>query len=311
MGVDRGQTRAAVAPDDGGGSPSRPVVRRRTCPSRASRSVESLGNHSETMRFIVPLHEPGRDFGGGGRAEAVASELEAPARGADVVEAGRRVRRRRGDAPARRAHALRWRRLGAQQQGGHAALLGGERQAAAGGGIGGARLAQHGGDAGTAQALFHRPEQILVAPRRDHQQARRIEPGGERGCIRRRIERARRAAAPQQGAGGLRPEAAQQMGGKAQRRAIVGGDAAGGGGTRLDLVQGAGQQPAFGQQGVDRRHAERHGGLACPLGAVRALQPADPFAQIRRERGCIVGGPGNRGSKSAWGNDGHRPLQKA
>src|SRR5260370_38021689 len=73
----------------------------------ASRSVESLGNHSETMRFIVPLHEPGRDLGGGGRAEAVASELEAPARGADVVQAGRRRRRCRSEAPARRADALR------------------------------------------------------------------------------------------------------------------------------------------------------------------------------------------------------------
>ena len=48
------------------------------------------------------------------------------------------------------------------------------------------------------------------------------------------------------------------------------------------------------------------------LGAMGALQPADPFAQIRRDRGRrIVGGPGSdRGSKSAWGNDGHRPLQK-
>ncbi len=316
VGIDRSEARAAVEPDDGGGGPSRPVAWRRTLSTRihgrASRSVDSLGNHSETMRFIVPLHEPGRDLGGGGRAEAVASQLDAPACAADVGEAGRRARRRRGDAPARRAHALRGRRLPAQQQGGHAALLGGERQAAAGGRIGRARLAQDGGDAGAAQALFHRPEQILVAPRRDHQQARRVEPGRERRSIRRRIERARRAAAPQQGAGRLRAEAAQQMGGKAQRCAIMGGNATGGSGPRLDLVQGAGQQAAFGQQDIDCRHAQRHGGLACPLDAVGALQPADPFAQVRRDRGGIVGDPGSdRGSKSARGNDGHRPLQKS
>src|SRR6185436_5385445 len=72
----------------------------------ASRSVESLGNHSETMRFIVPLQKPGGCFGDRGGAETVSSELDAPARGADVVEAGRRMRDRRGNAPARRAHTL-------------------------------------------------------------------------------------------------------------------------------------------------------------------------------------------------------------
>ena len=66
-------------------------------------------------------------------------QFEAPARRADVGEAGRRARGRRGDAPARGADGgLRRRRLGAQQQGGQAALLGGQRQAAAGGRIGGA-----------------------------------------------------------------------------------------------------------------------------------------------------------------------------
>src|SRR5215212_806010 len=59
----------------------------------ASRSVESLGNHRETMRFIVPLQEPVWCFGDRGGAETVSSELDAPARGADVVEAGCRVRR--------------------------------------------------------------------------------------------------------------------------------------------------------------------------------------------------------------------------
>ena len=187
--VDRDQARAAFQPDDGGGGPSRPVFR--ASGVVASRSVESLGNHRETMRFIVPLQEPGWCFGDGGGAETVSSEFDAPARGADVVEAGRRMGGRRGDAPARRAHALRRRGLAAQQQRGHAALLGGERQAAAGGEVGRARLAQHGGHAGAAQAFFHRPEQILVAPRRDHQQARRIEPGGER-WLRRAAHRTRR-----------------------------------------------------------------------------------------------------------------------
>src|SRR5947207_12093815 len=46
----------------------------------ARRSVESLGNHRETMRFIVPLQEPGRRFRDGRHAEAIAPELEAPAR---------------------------------------------------------------------------------------------------------------------------------------------------------------------------------------------------------------------------------------
>src|SRR5258708_38186273 len=41
----------------------------------ASRSVESLGNHRETMRFIVPLQEPGRCFRDGRHPEAIAPEL--------------------------------------------------------------------------------------------------------------------------------------------------------------------------------------------------------------------------------------------
>ena len=67
------------------------------------------------------------------------------------------------------------------------------------------------------------------------------------------------------------------MGSESRGRAIVRGDPAGRRGTRFDLVQGAGQQAA-GQQGVDGRHAERHGLLAGPLGTVRALQAAHLFA---------------------------------
>ena len=251
MRVDRDQARTALEPDDGRSSPSRPVVR----VALASRSVESLGNHRETMRFIVPLQEPGWCFGDRGDAETVSSELDAPARGADVVEAGRRMRGRRGDAPARRAHALRWRGLAAQQQRGHAALLGGERQAAAGGEIGRARLAQHGGHAGAAQAFFHGPEQILVAPHRDHQQARRIEPGGEGGCIRRRIGRAEGTAAPQQRAvGPERAEAAQQMGGETRGRAIVRGDTAG---RRADPPRSRAGRRSAGRWAAGRRWPAR------------------------------------------------------
>ncbi len=56
------------------------------------------------------------------------------------------------------------------------------------------------------------------------------------------------------------------------------GDATGRGRAGLDLVQGAGQQPAFRQQGIDRRQAERHSGLPCALGAVGTFQTADLFA---------------------------------
>jgi hypothetical protein len=97
------------------------------------------------------------------------------------------------------------------------------------------------------------------------------------------------------------------MGGKAQRCAIVGSNATGQGRTCLDLVQGASQQPTLGQQGINRRHAQRYGGLACPLDAMGTLQPADPFAQVDRNRGSRIVGRG--GNKGVWGNDGHRPLE--
>jgi len=128
------------------------------------------------------------------------------------------------------------------------------------------------------------------------------------GCIRRRIERARRAAATtSRGRGDFAPSGPADGRQKGQRRAIVGGDAAGGGGPRLDLVPRApvSNPPPAGSRAIDRATPSGTGGLACPLGAMgvahsrRILSP-----QIRRDRGCIVGYPGSdRGSKSAWGND--------
>src|SRR5205809_4189498 len=48
-------------------------------PVLASRSVASLGNHSETTRFIVPLQDPGRSLFDRRHAEAVAPQLDPPA----------------------------------------------------------------------------------------------------------------------------------------------------------------------------------------------------------------------------------------
>jgi hypothetical protein len=66
--------------------------------------------------------------------------------------------------------------MGAQQQDGDTVLLGGERQATASRRIGSNRLTDDGGNARRPQALLQRPEKILLAPCRDHQQPRRIEP---------------------------------------------------------------------------------------------------------------------------------------
>src|SRR5471030_1907147 len=90
---------------------SRQLTDEALAPDRARRSVASLGNHSEMMRFIVPLQEPGRHLVDRRRAEAVAPQLDLPARGAEHFDAWYFRRGRRGDAPARRADALRRRGL--------------------------------------------------------------------------------------------------------------------------------------------------------------------------------------------------------
>ena len=177
------------------------------------------------MRFIVPLHEPGRHLVDRRRAETIAPQLDLPARGAQHLDARHFRRRRRGDAPARRADALRRCGLRAQQQRGDAALLRREREAAAGRRIGGAGLAQHGGDARRAQAFLHRPEEILLAARRHHQRGapdrtrrrgrahkaghrRRSQAGGTTGLCPRRSGPAcaRRSPAPAPSCGATRPE---------------------------------------------------------------------------------------------------------
>ena len=100
-------------------------------------------------------------------------------------------------------------------------------------------------------------------------------------------------------------EAAEQVGGKAQGGAIMGGDPAGRSRSGLDFMQRPGQQPAFGQQGIDGRQAQWHGRVPGTLDAVRALEPADLLSQARRNaRHGVIGGR----SKGAWGNDRHRPL---
>src|SRR5581483_4020251 len=140
------------------------LSRQSFAPRRTKRSDDSLGNHSEMMRFIVPLQEPGGHLLDRRRAEAIAPELDLPAYGAQHLDARHFDRRRGGNAPARRAHALRRRRLGTQQQGRHAVLLGGERESPAGGRIGGAGLAHDRGDARRTQAFLHCPEEIFLAP---------------------------------------------------------------------------------------------------------------------------------------------------
>ena len=154
-----------------------------------------------------------------------------------------------------------------------------------------------------AQPFLHRPEQILFAPRRDHQQPGRIEPGGQRRRIGRRVGGSEGLAAPQQGAGA---QPAHQEGGEGQRRAVVRRDPAGRRRARLDFVQGAGQQAAVGQQPVDLRQAERYGHPARALDAMGALQPTNLLSQGGRNGAPEV--IGDRGRKSMWGNDGHRPL---
>ena len=67
---------------------------------------------------------------------------------------------------------------------------------------------------------------------------------------------------------------AQHVRGKAQGGAVMRRDPTGRRRPCLDLVQGAGQQAALGQQGVDLGKAERHGAAAGALGRVGALQAA-------------------------------------
>ena len=86
----------------------------------------------------------------------------------------------------------------------------------------------------------------------------------------------------------------------------MGRNAARRGGARFDLVQRAGQQAAFRQQGVDGRDSDREGCSARSLDTMSAFQPSDLLAQDRRDLPLRL--TGSRGSKGVWGNDGHRPL---
>ena len=63
----------------------------------------------------------------------------------------------------------------------------------------------------------------------------------------------------------------------------MGRNAAGGSGTGFDLVQRAGQQAAFRQQGVDGRDSDGNGCSARSLDAMSAFQPPNLLAQGRRD----------------------------
>ena len=63
----------------------------------------------------------------------------------------------------------------------------------------------------------------------------------------------------------------------------MGGNAAGGSGTGFDFVQGAGQQAAFRQQGIDGRDPDWNGRSARSLDAMSTFQPSNLLAQDRRD----------------------------
>lgn len=60
------------------------------------------------------------------------------------------------------------------------------------------------------------------------------------------------------------------------------GNAARGSGARFDLMQRAGQQTAFRQQGIDGRDSDWNGCSARSLNAMSTFQPSDLLAQGRR-----------------------------
>ena len=63
----------------------------------------------------------------------------------------------------------------------------------------------------------------------------------------------------------------------------MGRNAARRGGARFDLVQRAGQQAAFRQQGVDGRDPDWNGRSARSLDAMSTFQPSNLLAQDRRD----------------------------
>ena len=294
MRVDRDQARAAVEPDDGGGGPSRPVC-------AASDSAQ-----------LAPA-DPWKAWGTTAR-QCVSSFHSTSQDGISATDGA--PKRLRLSSMRQRAAPISL-RPGVECDGAEAmrqrvvhTLCGGagwERSSRAGTPLFSAASDRRRPAVGSAARVSpstaampgqRRPSSIAQnrsssRSRRDHQQARRIEPGGER-----RRHRAVHRTRPTGGgttagcldrsgpADGRQSPAPRHRGRRRGRR----------GRTRLDLVQGAGQQPAFGQQGVDGRQAERHGGLACPLGAVGALQPAD-LARADPPRSGAAASLAGRGAK--------------
>lgn len=84
------------------------------------------------------------------------------------------------------------------------------------------------------------------------------------------------------------------MGSEAESGTVMGRHAAGRPGTGLDLVQGAREQPAGGQQGINGRDSKgNRSRFATSLDAVRPFQTPYFFPQGSRDQNRrIVGGPG-------------------
>lgn len=171
----------------------------------------------------------------------------------------------------------------AQQQGGDAGTLGGELQPAARDHRQPADFADHRGDAAKgarrAQPFFERPQDVVVARRRDPHDPHRVEPmRGEARPV-----KVATLQTPQHEARDPLPPLLQRISSKKSRAwpnpPGDAGDKARGGSAILlvnagaeDFVQRAQGQPTAGQRAVDRGNAEGQHPVAQ---RIRALDPAD------------------------------------
>src|SRR5437588_7372402 len=235
-----------------------------------SRSIGQLGRKTYMTRRIrhlhIPrLHNPRLHNPLGRRAAAAAQQFDPPARLSDQLPKPGVIDVARGqcrDAPAGHgrarplAFALRLLAIAPapQQKSGDAGALGGKLQAAARHERQSPDLADDRDKTGGAQPFLDRPQEVLIARRRDDDEA-----GG--------IEAVRQKSRPVQ----IRPLQAPQHRPPAEAGEEAGDKAASGGAVLLvaidakDLVHRAQGETAARQRAVDRGDAERQDAMACWL----------------------------------------------
>src|SRR5437588_6634545 len=230
-----------------------------------SRSIGQLGRKTYMTRRIRYLHIPRLHNPLGRHAAAATQQFDAPARLSDQLPKPGVIDVSRGqcrDAPAGHgrarplAFALRLLAIAPapQQKSGDAGALGGKLQAATRHERQSPDLADDRDKTGGAQPFLDRPQEVLIARRRDDDEA-----GG--------IEAVRQKSRPVQ----IRPLQAPQHRPPAEAGEEAGDKAASGGAVLLvaidakDLVHRAQGETAARQRAVGRGDAERQDAMACRL----------------------------------------------